>query len=95
MAFFGAVLPPVDNKTRSSWALFVVHTKEVSVCYRFWFVIEKIVIFFGICSVVFTLEHVAFTHSSKEPSSREKNFIMTAHYQKNLPGQQPIRARVL
>ena len=38
----------------------------------FFSVIEKIVIFFGIFFVVFALEHVAFIHSSKDPSSREK-----------------------
>lgn len=29
--FSARVLPPVDNETRSSWALFVIHTKAVSV----------------------------------------------------------------
>ena len=44
--------------------------------------------------VVYAL--VAFTHNSKEPSSREIfSYKVPGHYKKILPSQQPFRARVL
>ena len=75
-------------------AFFFAHTKEVSIC-QFSFQLLKIQLFFVQLSCCFPPRARSFTHNSKEPSSRAKNFLMPGHYKKIMPAQQPIRARVL
>ena len=53
-------------------------------------VIENLVVLCPSFFVVFVHALVAFTHNSKEPSSR-----VPGHYKKIMPAQQAIRARVL
>ena len=73
----------MDNETRSSWTLFVIHTKSSIGILVFLSVSEKIVIFSAFLCC-FRLRARSICSQLKRAVEPRKIFIVTGHYKKKI-----------